>query len=72
LSFKGPAFHRGFPELYPTFEELESGDIRLASYTYPKPGDPLAPDLKSLRRGPDLAPSSEPVVGAEARPITSA
>ncbi|HKU43731.1 MAG TPA: lipase maturation factor family protein [Polyangiales bacterium] len=71
LNFKGPAFHRGFPELYPTFQELESGDIRIASYAYPKPGDPLAPDLKSLRRGPDLATTGEPVVGTEARQITS-
>jgi hypothetical protein len=50
LAFRGPAYHRGFPELYPTFEELDSGDIRLKSYAYPGPGDPLAPDLKSLRR----------------------
>jgi hypothetical protein len=48
-NFIGPAFDRGFPELYPTFEELESGDIRLKSYAYPAPGRPLAPDLKSLR-----------------------
>jgi Lipase maturation factor len=51
MAFKGPAFHKGFPELYPTFEELESGDIRLESYAYPEPGEPLAADLKSLRRG---------------------
>jgi hypothetical protein len=47
-NFIGPEFDRGFPELYPTFEELESGDIRLKSYARPAPGTPLAPDLKSL------------------------
>jgi hypothetical protein len=47
-NFIGPRFDRGFPELYPTFEELESGEIRLKSYAYPEPGIPLAPDLKSL------------------------
>ena len=60
LNFKGPGFHRGFPELYPVFEELESGDIRLKSYTYPNPGEPLNPDLKSLRRGPPPSASSAP------------
>jgi hypothetical protein len=58
LAFKAPAFHRGFPELYPTFEELESGDIRLKSYAYPEPGEPLAPDLKSMRRPGSGAPPS--------------
>jgi len=47
-NFIGPRFDRGFPELYPTFEELESGEIRRKSYAYPEPGIPLAPDLKSL------------------------
>jgi hypothetical protein len=46
--FDGPAFNQGFPELYPTFEELESGDIRLTSYAYLKPGTPAVPDLKSV------------------------
>jgi hypothetical protein len=46
--FIGPEFHHGFPELYPTFEELDSGDIRVAGYSYPDPNTPLAPDLKSL------------------------
>jgi hypothetical protein len=48
--FKGPAFERGYPELYPTFEELDSGDIRVARYTHPSADTPLAPDLKSLPR----------------------
>jgi hypothetical protein len=26
-SFKGPRFDRGYPELYPTFEELDSGEV---------------------------------------------
>jgi hypothetical protein len=60
LNFQGPGFHRGFPELYPTFEELESGDIRLKTYAYPNPGEPLNPDLKSLRRGPPPSSSSPP------------
>ena len=47
-SFIGPAFNRGFPELYPTFAELESGDIRLTHYAYPEPDAVLAPDLKSV------------------------
>lgn len=49
FNFKGPAFHRGFPELYPEFEELDSGDIRVKSYAYPSPDEPLSPDIKSLR-----------------------
>jgi hypothetical protein len=65
LGFKGPGFHRGFPELYPIFEELESGDIRVKTYAYPNPGEPMSPDLKSLRRG---APSSTPApTGASSR-----
>jgi hypothetical protein len=48
-SFVGPEFDHGFPELYPTFEELDSGDVRLQSYAYPEPDAPLAPDIKALR-----------------------
>jgi hypothetical protein len=48
-SFIGPAFNQGFPELYPSYEELPSGDIRVKSYAHPEPNQPLAPDLKSLR-----------------------
>ncbi|MET0390909.1 MAG: hypothetical protein ABW321_33355, partial [Polyangiales bacterium] len=65
-NFIGPQFDRGFPELNPVFEELASGDIRLKSYSYPEPGVPLAPDLKSLprtaasTRGAPLTPSSAP------------
>ena len=46
--FIGPAFEQGFPELLPTFEELEDGDIRLTRYAHVQPGVPVAPDLKSL------------------------
>jgi hypothetical protein len=46
--FIGPAFDRGFPELYPTFQELDSGEIRVVAYAHPAPDTPLAPDLKSL------------------------
>jgi hypothetical protein len=57
--FIGPAFDKGFPELYPTFEELDSGDIRLKSYAYPDPNAPLAPDLKSVPKpGTGEQPSS--------------
>ena len=68
LAFKAPAFHRGFPELYPTFEELESGDIRLKSYASPEPGEPLAPDLKSLARpGSGSTPPAASAAGAVER-----
>lgn len=46
--FVGPGFDFGFPELLPTFEELDDGDIRLTSYGQLAAGVPLAPDLKSL------------------------
>jgi hypothetical protein len=58
--FIGPAFDKGFPELYPEFEELESGDIRLKRYAYPAPGAELAPDLKSLRTAGKSEPSNAP------------
>jgi hypothetical protein len=58
--FRGPAFDRGFPELYPVFEELASGDIRVEHYTAPEAGRPLAPDLKSLRL-PLQPTAAEPV-----------
>ena len=35
-------------DLYPIFEERDSGEVVVGQYTYPKPGDPLAPDLKSV------------------------
>ncbi len=54
-NFKGPRFQKGFPELYPTFEELESGDIRIRSYAYPKPDEPMVPDLKDVKLPPNAA-----------------
>lgn len=46
--FMGPAFDRGYPELYPTFEELPDGNVVLKHYA-PRPTDrPLADDLKDL------------------------
>lgn len=48
--FQGPACHRGFPELYPIYEELDSGEIRVKAYPKPDPDEQLAPDLKSVRR----------------------
>jgi hypothetical protein len=46
--FSGPAFDRGYPELYPTFEELPDGNVVLKHYA-PRPTDrALAIDLKDL------------------------
>jgi len=46
--FAGPAFDHGYPELYPTFEELPDGNVVLKHYA-PRPTDrPLANDLKDL------------------------
>jgi hypothetical protein len=46
--FRGPAFERGYPELYPTFTELETGEVIVGGYTPLPPGTEVAPDLKSL------------------------
>jgi hypothetical protein len=46
--FQGPEFHQGYPELYPTFEELPSGEVRIASYGTVTVDTPLASELKSL------------------------
>jgi Lipase maturation factor len=46
--FRGPECHHGFPELYPTYEELDSGEIRVVAYGKPSPDVELAPDLKSV------------------------
>jgi hypothetical protein len=40
-NFKGPRFDRGYPELYPTFKELETGEIVVKAYPDPPPGQPL-------------------------------
>jgi hypothetical protein len=45
----GGAETRIFPELYPSYEELPSGDIRRQELRPPRARSPLAPDLKSLR-----------------------
>ncbi|MDH5671939.1 MAG: lipase maturation factor family protein [Myxococcales bacterium] len=37
-SFKGPRFDQGYPELYPTFEQLETGEVMLQSLAEPPPG----------------------------------
>jgi hypothetical protein len=47
-SFQGPVFDRGYPELYPSFEELSSGEVVVTSYGVVTPETPLASDLKSL------------------------
>jgi hypothetical protein len=46
--FRGPKFERGYPELYPTFTELDTGEVVVTAYDPLKPGTELAPDLKSL------------------------
>jgi hypothetical protein len=37
-SFKGPRFDQGFPELYPTFRQLPSGEIAIREYGKPPEG----------------------------------
>ena len=50
-AFLGPAFDRGYPELYPTFEELPDGEVRLKAYASVPTDRPLAKDLKDLPPG---------------------
>ena len=40
-NFKGPRFDLGYPELYPRFKELETGEIVVGGYAEPPPGVPL-------------------------------
>jgi hypothetical protein len=47
-SFIGPVFDQGYPELYPTFEELPSGEVIVAALGTVTPETPLASDIKSL------------------------
>jgi hypothetical protein len=35
--FRGPRFDQGFPELYPSFRELDSGEVVVRSYAKPEP-----------------------------------
>lgn len=39
-NLKGPKFDRGYPELYPSFRQLDSGEVVVAAYK--KPPDPVA------------------------------
>ena len=39
-SFKGPKFDQGYPELYPTFRQLDSGEVVVAAYK--KAPEPVA------------------------------
>ncbi len=41
-SFKGPRFERGYPERYPTFRELDSGEVVLAAHAKPPETAPPA------------------------------
>jgi hypothetical protein len=50
-TFQGPTFNLGYPELYPSFEELSSGEVVVTSYGTVTPDTPLASDLKSLPSG---------------------
>jgi hypothetical protein len=47
-SFIGPLFNLGYPELYPTFEELPSGEVVVAALGTVTAETPLASDIKSL------------------------
>ena len=40
-SFQGPGFDHGFPELYPSFVQVESGAVHLRSYKEPPVGSHL-------------------------------
>lgn len=51
-AFVGPAFDQGYPECYPTFQELDSGEVVVQTYGMPDPQRPLAPDIKSLPSSP--------------------
>ncbi|HEY6555826.1 MAG TPA: lipase maturation factor family protein [Polyangiaceae bacterium] len=44
-SFKGPRFDRGYPELYPTFQELDSGEVVVGSYAQPPAAPPGASSI---------------------------
>jgi hypothetical protein len=47
-SFRGPGFDHGYPELYPEFVELPSGEVTVARYAQLPDDVVLAPDIKSL------------------------
>jgi hypothetical protein len=47
-SFRGPGFDHGYPELYPEYVELDSGEVTVARYAPVPEGIHLAPDIKSL------------------------
>ena len=40
-AFKGPRFDHGFPELYPSFEQLASGEVVVRAYAKPPDGTPV-------------------------------
>jgi hypothetical protein len=47
-AFRGPRFDHGYPELYPVFDELDSGAVIVGSYPPVPEGTVLADDLKSV------------------------
>jgi hypothetical protein len=48
-AFRGPAFDHGYPELYPVFTELESGEVLVTDHGRLPKGTALPPDMKSVR-----------------------
>ena len=56
-SFRGPAFDKGYPELYPRFGEKPSGEVVIEAYAVPDPSLELAPDLKSVPTDPTTGTS---------------
>ena len=46
--FKTAQYNEGYPELYPTFRELPTGEVIVERYGELAPDTPLASDLKSL------------------------
>ncbi len=47
-SFIGPQYDRGYPELYPTFEERPDGEVRVRNYARVPTDRVIAKDLKDL------------------------
>jgi len=47
-NFRGPRFDRGYPELYPIFRELPSGEIVVSRYAKPPPGVPIEVSASTL------------------------
>ncbi len=46
--FKGPRFDRGYPELYPSFRQLESGEVQIREYAKAPEGVTLPASTRSV------------------------